>query len=615
LLSSTTTSSAEAPEALTTTDDLKVPSMSELLKFGFPILCIWLLQPILSLIDTSVVGINPSSTVAELAALGPGIAFIDSSSYLFQFMGMATTNLYANALSEQNQKKSEQVLSRSVMTALFFGLFLMTVQFTMAGRAITALSGAAVESIPFGIQYARIRAFAAPVALPTIVAQAAFLAAKDAVTPLKATLIGALANLMGDILLVTILKQGVAGAALATAVSQYVGAFYLAGVAILRISSGAETSTSIPTAALINSSSDPTETSTDSITTTSSSFSGGGGGGGPTTPKTSRRRNWSSALAAVREKVTIPSMKDILSYLQFCGPLFAVLLIKTFLWSYTTFACAAAGAVQLAAHQITINLFLFFCIFGDVVSQLSQTYLPYFLNPSPSPSPSLNVAGDALDLVEGDIDIGDAVGDGSGVVSNSIIIPNEDVESGVAANVAASDLTIANKPQVISLVKRMLQLALGIGCINSIGCQVLKRWGNQMFTNSAEVIAAMGSASNLLSLATICHASVIGIEGVLLAFRDFRFLSILYGIIGVLFVGYQTTMRQLQWGITGVWSGTVLYQYTRVIVFATRLRQVLRRPDASGGTGTGTGTGTASNSNSSPPPPDLSSQDPVIPIA
>lgn len=44
---------------------------------------IWLLQPILSLIDTSVVGMT-TSDISQLASLGPSIAWIDSSSYLFQ---------------------------------------------------------------------------------------------------------------------------------------------------------------------------------------------------------------------------------------------------------------------------------------------------------------------------------------------------------------------------------------------------------------------------------------------------------------------------------------------------------------------------------------------------
>jgi len=58
----------------------------------------WLLQPILSLIDTSIIGMNTLSTVSELAAIGPGIAWIDPTSFIFQFMGIATTSLYLDAL-------------------------------------------------------------------------------------------------------------------------------------------------------------------------------------------------------------------------------------------------------------------------------------------------------------------------------------------------------------------------------------------------------------------------------------------------------------------------------------------------------------------------------------
>ena len=57
------------------------------------------MQPILSLIDTSVVGVNKLSTVEQLAALGLGVAWIDPTSYLFQIMGIATTSLYVNALN------------------------------------------------------------------------------------------------------------------------------------------------------------------------------------------------------------------------------------------------------------------------------------------------------------------------------------------------------------------------------------------------------------------------------------------------------------------------------------------------------------------------------------
>lgn len=65
-----------------------IPTIKELMALGFPILGIWLLQPILSLVDSSILGLSPSVTVSELASLGPGIGFIDSTLYMFQFLGI-----------------------------------------------------------------------------------------------------------------------------------------------------------------------------------------------------------------------------------------------------------------------------------------------------------------------------------------------------------------------------------------------------------------------------------------------------------------------------------------------------------------------------------------------
>ena len=249
------------------------------------------MQPILSLIDTSVVGISKTSTVAELAALGPGIAWIDSTSYLFQFMGIATTNLYANSLSEGNEEKSNKVLSHSLFTSVLFGISLLLIQFVASKKAITSLSGTAIESIPYGILYAKIRSIAAPFALPTIVGQSAFLAAKDSITPLKAVIVGALVNLIGDVILVTYFNMGLKGAAIATTLSQISGALYLLYVVINDI-------------------------------------------------KDKHKSKWFDVL---KNKINIPNYEEMMKFLSFCGPIFSILLIKSFLWTYTTFACAAAG--------------------------------------------------------------------------------------------------------------------------------------------------------------------------------------------------------------------------------------------------------------------------------
>jgi len=524
-------------------------STMDLLKFGFPTLCIWMLQPMLSLMDTSIVGLSPSTSIAELAALGPGCAYIDCTIYVFYFLAYATTSLYAGALSEKNEKKAEQVLSRSILTAFVFGLIVFVAQSVFAKAAVTSLSGTSTESIPYAMVYARIRACAAPVALPTIVAEAAFLAVKDPITPLKVCALGAAFNFLGDLLLVKGFNMGSAGAAMATVASQYVGAMYLLYITVnkLRKRYLSESPPSSP-----------------SSTT--------------------------SLLQLLKEKIYWPSIPDMLGYLQFCGSLFMILFIQTCLWSYTTYACSASGAIQLAAHLISIDFFLFFCNFGSVLSQIGQSYLPYYIITNDGKRDDKNGSG-------GD---GDGEGGGSGSGSKSTESPEDQYQS--------IKLNSAQREAAMPLIKRILKLAFMVGIGNAFAIQLLKYYGAQMFTKSKEIRVTMQSVSNLLSYSLLTHCVVMAMEGTLTAFRDFKFLSTMYAFVGAFFLCYQTLVRFASFstgsddsaaasssnnnnvltpltsfladkglgGIRGVWFGTTMYQYLRAVLFGSRLWHLLR---------------------------------------
>lgn len=327
-----------------------------LAKFGIPTLGICLLQPILSLIDTSVVGISKHTSVAELASLGPGIAWVDSSAYLFTFLAVATTSLYASALRDHDDSRAKEVLTNAIGLALFFGCLLLFIQFYFSPYFISILSGTSIASIPYAITYSRIRALAAPAALFTIVAQAAFLARKDSITPLKAVILGSIVNVLGDIYLVTWKHLGVAGAAWATIGSQYAGAFYLIYSALQEIRQNY--SETLHETWLNTNENDYDDEEEDMI----------------------HMIAWKETLQSIWKDIHRPTWEQLIPFLRFCGPLFLILLMKSFLWTYTTYATAAAGAIDLAAHQIIINFFLFFCIFGDVISQLAQTFVPYTLS-------------------------------------------------------------------------------------------------------------------------------------------------------------------------------------------------------------------------------------------
>lgn len=318
--------------ASTSLEDVRgqVPSTGDLLRFGLPTLGVWFLQPVLSLIDSSVIGKSRSPQSAlELAALGPGIAWIDSTAYSFQFLGMATTILLNRGLIRSNDDEVAKSLSHSVITSFGCGLLLGVFQYALSLPAMRFLSGKSTELVHLAALYSKIRSFGALFAVPTIVIQSAFLALKDAVTPLEAVLFGGLFNLIGDILLVSVFHQGIAGAAYATFLSQFFGFLYLAYVGLRRI-------------------------------------------------KKSEKFRWQN-MRQFLSLVRFPTLKESLSFFSYAGPLFVVIMIKSILWTYTTFAASKSGAFNLAAHQITINFFLLFCIFGDVVSQMSQSFSPPFL--------------------------------------------------------------------------------------------------------------------------------------------------------------------------------------------------------------------------------------------
>ena len=108
-----------------------LPTDRQLLKFYFPCLALWISGPLLSLVDTSFVGLSAATggSATQLAALGPATTFIDGSLYLFAFLNVATTNLFASARataaasSSKNDgegKPGEGVVRTAARTSLYW---------------------------------------------------------------------------------------------------------------------------------------------------------------------------------------------------------------------------------------------------------------------------------------------------------------------------------------------------------------------------------------------------------------------------------------------------------------------------------------------------------------
>lgn len=327
----------------------KPPTNLQLFKFYFPCLALWISGPLLSLVDTSFIGLSAkagavgaSGSAAQLAALGPATTFIDGSLYLFAFLNVATTNLYASALARGGSEKKnklgndelpgEGVVRTAAKTALYSGVGLM-IFLLMVARPLIALyigpeAAASPGLLDAAHEYVQIRALSMPTSLLGGVLQAALLGAKDSVTPLVAIAYSTVVNVGGDYLLVNRLHMGLKGAAIATLVAQVAGTIAMIGPARRKL-----------------------------ITK-------------------------GSSLGLLPRWITNAAPDEIngRTFLKFATPVLTLILGKISAFGFMTNSAAGLpGQPQtLAAHQIALSLFFFASPFLEVISQTAQTFLPAY---------------------------------------------------------------------------------------------------------------------------------------------------------------------------------------------------------------------------------------------
>lgn len=329
-----------------TTTPLQQPSFASLVRFYVPCLALWTTGPLLSLIDTVTVG--KSARVGEgalqLGAMGPATTFIDGATYLFAFLNVATTNLYASARAQGRERKCRSVVTTAAKVSLWFCGLGIAGLLWCAGKPLLRLymgqDAAAVLLTPAS-RYVWIRAASMPTSLWYGVVQASLLGAKDSVTPLKAIGWSASVNLIGDLICVTRLRMGVEGAAFATVLAQWAGTAAMIMPAKRQLMQGSDT----PFRQLLG---------------------------------------FKPPAVTTASKDDKEDLVDSRSFLAFAAPVLTLILGKLAAFGFMTHVAAALPnqPAALAAHQIALTLFFLISPFLEVMSQTAQTFLPQFYQSS-----------------------------------------------------------------------------------------------------------------------------------------------------------------------------------------------------------------------------------------
>ncbi|KAG7345056.1 MATE efflux family protein [Nitzschia inconspicua] len=295
-------------------------SKREMMKFAIPALGIYLANPLLSNIDNAFVG-NTVGTQG-LAALSPATICTDQMLYLFSFLSRATTGMVSRAYGSKtdgNQKMeaAAEAASAPLTVSLICGVFLSIFYALFTPNLLTMLKVTpALCSV--AASYIYWRGAIAWAALAQGVTLSIMMATRDAITPLKIVALSAVVNIVGDFLLCCWpFRWGVSGAAAATAFATvFSTGFMIRGL---------------------------------------------------------RRKG-------VLPKIRSPTKNELLSLTEFTGPLLAITVTRLIGFVSMQRAAMTLGVKQTAAYQLCINLIIFFLLFAEPLSQLSQTQLPALID-------------------------------------------------------------------------------------------------------------------------------------------------------------------------------------------------------------------------------------------
>lgn len=324
----------------------KVPSYPKLLLFAGTTILIWLSEPLLSLVDTTVVGWH--SPLVQLASLGPATTLMDTLIYMTYFLALSTTSLISQGLATKDYASLQKRTSHLMGVAALMGLGVTGLVALWGQPLLASLAGSAAspELLAHALTYSRIRALVAPFSVLGMVAQSFSLATLDTVRPILAVVVASVVNVVGDMWLTP--RLGVGGAAAATAAASLASSLVLLrGVwrktrEWRRLEHVEASSSRVLGDASVSATEDaPTEV----------------------------------------PFLSLPDRKSFLNLLTLSGPLCFNMWAKMGCYSALTVCATGFGLHALAAHNILLRVFFFFGCFADSLGQTAQSFLPATLYP------------------------------------------------------------------------------------------------------------------------------------------------------------------------------------------------------------------------------------------
>ncbi len=192
----------------------------KLLRFTFPSVCMLIFSSIYGVVDGFFVSNFAGET--EFAAVNfimPFLMMLGGIGFMFGTGGSA---LVAKTLGEGEKEKANKIFSLVVYVSIAVAVIIAAAGIAFL-RPVARLLGAEGDLLEKCVVYGRIILIALPAFVLQMEFQSLFVTAEKPKLGLAVTVLSGVVNMVLDALLVGVIKGGLVGAALATAMSQFVG--------------------------------------------------------------------------------------------------------------------------------------------------------------------------------------------------------------------------------------------------------------------------------------------------------------------------------------------------------------------------------------------------------
>lgn len=194
------------------------PVSGLILSLALPSIVTMLINSVYNLADTFFVGRIGTSATAAVGVVFSIPMILNALGFL---VGTGASSLMSRFLGARDQREAERVTSTGFFLSFFFGLMVAFAGFA-AGESLMILLGATDTILPYAMSYGRYIFFGAPFAASSLALSQCLRGEGMSRESMTGQVLGGVLNMVLDPLFIFVLGLGIAGAAMATALSQFI---------------------------------------------------------------------------------------------------------------------------------------------------------------------------------------------------------------------------------------------------------------------------------------------------------------------------------------------------------------------------------------------------------